>query len=216
MHDAIDHKRTDGCRLVPAVFELGQCRGSHGETRAILFVPLRDLGVQIPAVVIEACGVGDLADSFGRAPVADSQTDDDVGDLNAEIVDVVLDLHRHAAELEHASERVAERGIAKVTDVRGLVRIDRGVLDDGFLTRRDLRRNVATQPRDQECRPLEIEVQVPVGSGDDARHARQRPQSRDELLRDDARRLSKRSRQLERHGHRKVAKRSVGRRLDRE
>ena len=37
-----------------------------------------------------------------------------------------------AAEAEQAAERVAERRIAQVTDVRRLVGIDGGVFDDGL------------------------------------------------------------------------------------
>ena len=59
-----------------------------------------------------------------------AKSDDDVGDLDAGVVDVVLHLDGNAAEALHAYERVAQRGIAKVADVRRLVRVDGGVLDD--------------------------------------------------------------------------------------
>ena len=61
-----------------------------------------------------------------------AEADDDVGHLHAGVVDVVLHFDRVAAEAQHAHERVAERRVAKVADVRRLVRVDRGVLDDGL------------------------------------------------------------------------------------
>ena len=61
-----------------------------------------------------------------------AESHDDVGDLHARVVDVVLHFDRNAAEPLHAHERVAERGVPQVADVRGLVRIDGGVLDDGL------------------------------------------------------------------------------------
>ena len=65
-----------------------------------------------------------------------AEADDDVGDLDAGVVDVVLHFDRRAAEPQHAHERVAERRVAQVADVRRLVRIDRRVLDDGLAGRR--------------------------------------------------------------------------------
>ncbi len=60
------------------------------------------------------------------------ESDDDVGDLHAGVVDVVLHLDRNAAEAQHAHQRVAERGVSKVADVGRLVRVDGRVLDDGL------------------------------------------------------------------------------------
>ena len=64
-----------------------------------------------------------------------AEADDDVGDLDAEVVDVVLRFDRRAAEAQDADERVAERRVAQVADVRRLVRVDRRVLDDGLAVR---------------------------------------------------------------------------------
>ena len=62
------------------------------------------------------------------------EADDDVGDLDAGVVDVVLDADLVAALVgvgaEEALEGVAEDGVAEVADVRGLVRVDAGVLDE--------------------------------------------------------------------------------------
>ena len=57
------------------------------------------------------------------------KADDDVSDLDAGVVDVVLDFDPFAGGLENAHERVAQHRVANVTDVRGFVGIDAGVLD---------------------------------------------------------------------------------------
>ena len=64
------------------------------------------------------------------------ERDDDVRDLHAGVVDVVLRLDVIAEPLQAADERVAEDGVAEVADVRGLVRIDVRVLDDHALAGR--------------------------------------------------------------------------------
>jgi hypothetical protein len=60
------------------------------------------------------------------------KTDDNVSDLDAGVVDVVLDFDAIAGGLQDAYERVAENGVADVTDVRGFVWVDAGVLNHFF------------------------------------------------------------------------------------
>ncbi len=56
----------------------------------VLAVPAADAGVEIPAVVVEGLGErGDLGDGLALDV---AEADDHVGDLNAGVVDVVLDL----------------------------------------------------------------------------------------------------------------------------
>jgi hypothetical protein len=52
-----------------------------------------------------------------------------IGHLHAGVVDVVLHVHLLPGGAQQAHERVAENGVAQVADVRGLVGIDAGVLD---------------------------------------------------------------------------------------
>ena len=59
-------------------------------------------------------------------------SNDDVRNLNTGVVDVILRLHAMTARFQHADERVAERRVAQVPDVRGFVRIDVGMFDDDF------------------------------------------------------------------------------------
>ena len=53
-----------------------------------------------------------------------------VGHLHAGVVDVILHFDRPAARAQHAHEGVAQDGVAQMADMRGLVGIDVGVLDD--------------------------------------------------------------------------------------
>ena len=106
------------------------------EPRLVLLVPLGDAGVEIPAVVVEARRVGERADLVEPLVFQLAEADGDVGHLHAGVVDVVLDLDLAAEETQQPAEGIAERGVAQVPDVRGLVRIDRRVLDDGLERRR--------------------------------------------------------------------------------
>jgi hypothetical protein len=92
------------------------------------------------------------------------EPDDDVGHLDAGVVDVVLHFHGHAAEAQHPDQRVAERRVAQMPDVRCLVRVDRGVLDDRFagIRCRSRGRRLRDEPRSEECRAVEEDVQIPV------------------------------------------------------
>ena len=70
----------------------------------VLLVPVGDPGVQVPAVVVEPRGRGDRAD-LGEGLVLElAEADYDVGDLDAGVVDVVLDLDLPAVEPQQPSE----------------------------------------------------------------------------------------------------------------
>ena len=53
-----------------------------------------------------------------------------VGELDAGVVDVVLDLDRVAEGAQGAHQNVAQDGVSQVADVGRLVGVDVGVLDD--------------------------------------------------------------------------------------
>ena len=101
-------------------------------------VPLRGAGVEVPAVVVERFGdvglaalfaVGDEGADFGDGFAFElEEADDDVGNLDAGVVDVVLDIDLLAGGAEQADKGVAEDGVAEMADVGGLVGIDAGVL----------------------------------------------------------------------------------------
>ena len=95
-------------------------------------VPLRDPGVEIPAVVIEPGLLGERLELGGRLLVQLCKSDHHVCDLYAGIVDIVLNVHFPSRVAQQAHERVAQHGVAKVSDVRGFVGIDAGVLDQNL------------------------------------------------------------------------------------
>jgi hypothetical protein len=116
--------------VVAAVLDVVKRLRADGQAFLVLAIPVADFRVEVPAVVVEARRVGDALDLVERLPFEHAESNDDVCDLDAGVVDVVLHFHRNAAKAQHPDQRVAERGVAQMSDVRGLVRIDRGVLDD--------------------------------------------------------------------------------------
>ena len=93
-------------------------------------IPLRNLGIQIPAVVVEApFASGNQRFNFRlrllRHPL---EAHHHVGHLHARVVDVVLHIHLVACRAQQPHQRVAQNRVAQMPDVRRLVRIDRGVL----------------------------------------------------------------------------------------
>src|SRR6185503_10364155 len=88
--------------------------------------------VEIPALVVETPRVGDLPDLVEGLAFELAESDRHVRDLDARVVDVVLDFDRAPQEAKQPAERVTERGIPKMPDMGGLVRVDRRVLDDGL------------------------------------------------------------------------------------
>ena len=63
-------------------------------------------------------------------PAQVEEADHHVGELDAGVVDVVLHLDRRGPGCAAARQHVAEHGVAQVADVRRLVGVDVGVLDD--------------------------------------------------------------------------------------
>ena len=211
--DPLDDERAHRGGLAGAMLEIVERGGADGEPLLVVLVPFRDLGIQVPAVVIEPGRIGDAADPVERLPFQLPESDDDVRHLDAGVVDVVLDFDRRVAEPQHADERVAERGVAQVTDVRGLVRIDGRVLDDRLRFVSPDRGNLAADSRQDEGRPFEEQVEEAVRRHVHPGHAGQGPEPCGELLRDGARRFFQRPRQLEGQRDREVAERAVRRHL---
>ena len=60
------------------------------------------------------------------------ETDDHVRNLHAGVVDVVLDVDGVSGSAQQADKGVAEDGVAQMADVRRLVGIDAGVLDQNL------------------------------------------------------------------------------------
>jgi hypothetical protein len=111
-------------------------------------VPLRDAGVEIPAVEVDALiGLEEFSEELaGGGEIFSFEVDeayDYVCDLHAGVVDVVLYAYFVAALVavgaEEALEGVAEDGVAKVPDVGGFVGVDAGVFDEAEAGAADLR-----------------------------------------------------------------------------
>ncbi len=103
--------------------------------RGVGIVPLRCLRVELPAVIVDALALRfelreeglDVGEGFVFEAL---EADYDIGDLNAGVVDVVLDVDLLAGGAEKADEGVSQDGVAEMADMGGLVGVDAGVLDD--------------------------------------------------------------------------------------
>jgi len=112
------------------------CGTQRGGLRFVLFIKLRDLGVQVPTPVVKAglrCKCADFGERFLSHVL---KADDDVGDLHAGVVDIVLHLDVFTGVAQDTCDRVAQNGVANVADMRGLVGVNAGVFDDDFFRRR--------------------------------------------------------------------------------
>src|SRR5262249_50979431 len=123
--------------------------------------------------------------------------------LHASVVYVVLHLHLLAARAEHAHEGVAERGIAEMADMGGLVGIDVGVFDDHLLLRGGGLGELSTQQVRGIGAAGQADVDVPVAGHFQGTDAGNGPDLRRQLGSDLFGRLAQLLRQLEgrRHGH---------------
>src|SRR5690348_7950217 len=114
--------------------DIFQSLRAEREARFIFLEILGDAGVQVPAEIIEArlrCESAYIGEGvFFKV----NEAEYNVGDLDAGVIDVVLDFDATAGVAEEARKRIADHGVAQMTDVRGLVGIDGRVLDDGFGT----------------------------------------------------------------------------------
>ncbi len=181
----------------------------------VFLVPLGDLGVEVPAVVVEPRRFGERLDRVQVTLLELGEADRDVGDLHTGVVDVVLNFHATAKVAKEPAEGVSERGVSEVADVSCLVRVDGSVLDD-FLFASGEAGGRRPKPLGEPRGSFEEKVDVAVGSRLDARHAVDLTEGPDDFLRDDARRFSQPSRQLERQRYREVAERPLWWCLDRD
>ena len=137
-----------------------------------------------------------------------------VGHLHAGVVDVVLHLDAMAARAQHAHERVAQRGVAQVADVRRLVGIDVGVLDDDLFARAGGGLGLAAQQRRGVGAAVEPDVDVAVAGHFHRRHAGDGADLLDQLGGDLLGRLPQLLGQLKRRRHGHFAELALPRLLD--
>jgi len=111
-------------RCAMACFDGVQCFTAQRETRFVFFIEVRHAGIQVPAEIVELRLRGKCAHFFGRFLSDVNKANHDVCDLHAGIVDVVLHLDAPPGAAEQAHQRVAQRCVAQMADVRSLVWID--------------------------------------------------------------------------------------------
>ena len=142
------------------------------------------------------------------------EADHDIGHLHAGVVDVVLHLDAVAEGAQHAHERVAQRGVAQVADVRRLVGIDVGVLDDDLFAGGRRGCGIAAQERSAIRAAVEPDIDVAVAGHFERGDAWDRADLLDQLRGDLLGRLPELFGELEcnRHGH--LAELSLPRLLD--
>ena len=216
-HDPVGNERREVGSGIPAMLDIVQSRRSDFESRFVFFVPLGDPGVEIPAVVVEPGRARELANFVQPLVLELPEADGDVGHLHAGVIDVVLDFDLAAEEAQQPAKGVAERCVAKMSDVRRLVRVDRGVLDDRLPGPAVWNRSSFwRQPSREVCRTIQEEVDVAVRRRLDACEPVDLPQGADDLLRNGARGLAQPSRQFEGERDRQITERPAGRDLHRD
>src|SRR5882724_9134146 len=184
----------------------------------MVLIMLGDFGVEVPAIIIEADGgIGNQRLHIGGGFVLEViEPDHYVGNLNAGVIDVVMHFHLMTGGAQHADKGVAQDRVAQVTDVRSLIRVDIGVLDDDLLAGALGFDAFAMQQGDAVCATVEPDVDVAV-AGDfhrgDAGNGSDFP---DELGRDLLRGLAELFGELEGGGDGELAEIALPRLFDRD
>ena len=132
-HDRIRDHRPELGNLALAGFQGVQSLGAPSEGPLVFGREQpRDLGVQVPAEMVEAGAGIDRQGAHGIRALLPQvvKGGHHVSHLHAGVVDVVLHLDSTAERAQQAHERVAEHGVAEMADVRRLVGVDVRVLDD--------------------------------------------------------------------------------------
>ena len=122
----------DGGTFIVAFLDRVQRLLADLQILLVFGVPLRDPGVEVPAVVVEARLARQLLDFRARFFLDIQKSHDHVGNLHAGVVDVVLNIHFPAGKPQQPDKRVAKNGVAQVADVGRLIGIDAGVLDQNL------------------------------------------------------------------------------------
>ena len=154
--------------------------------------PAGRLGIEVPAEVVEAGLPREAAHLAGVRPAQHRETERDIRDLHPGVINVVLYFHPRSQEAENAGEGVPERGVAQMADVRGLVGVDAGVLDDVRPLSGPLRRDRGRlgTPLGQQRRPPEKDIHIPRPGHLHPEHLVAAPERRRQFLRDGPRRAT--------------------------
>jgi hypothetical protein len=93
VHDRRRHDFAHFCGVTVALFDFFEGLSAKLEARFVFREPLRDAGVQVPTEVVEP-GRGGQGFHFGERFFFEmDKAEDDIGNLDARIVDVVLDFN---------------------------------------------------------------------------------------------------------------------------
>jgi len=138
-------------RRVVSLLDQVQSLSANLKPGSILLVPGSNPGIEIPAIVIETIAAlsdhtpGYRPNIVKRAILKVEKAYHHIRNLNSGIVNVVMDLDRLADRLQNSGRRITKHCVANVTDVRGLVRVDRGMFDNQLPSRRRFPRRCHTR-----------------------------------------------------------------------
>src|SRR5579859_2076206 len=154
--------------LVASLLDVMQRLQAQLNVLLVLFVPLRDTGIEVPAVIIEGPSAGWIGDQslYFALPflLEIKKAHHHIRHLDAGVVDIVLYIDVCAGGAQQTDKGIAQNRIPQVPDVCGLVGIDAGVLDQNLLGRVGFHPWVGLQ---QQTSGL-----LPVHSGIDVTRAR--------------------------------------------
>src|SRR6266404_3756359 len=104
----------------------------------VFFVPLRNPRVEVPAVIIERPALSSLLNELLNVVFVFlfkvEKAHHHVGNLDAGVVDVILYIHVAAGRTQQTYKGVAQDRITQVADMRSLVWVDAGVLDQDLFS----------------------------------------------------------------------------------
>ncbi len=126
-------------------------------------VPLRDPGIQIPAVVVKAWFFGKSLDLRTRFLLDLSEANHYIGHLHAGVVDVILNVDFPARKTQEPNECIPENCIAQMSNVRGLVGIDARVLDQNLACGNGYGRLLVCGEGSGHPSTVDLDVQIPRG-----------------------------------------------------
>ena len=219
-HDGIANHRGHLRDLAFAFFDgLQRLAAQIGGARRFLFKELRGFRVQVPAQIIKPWFVREFPHLFQRFLLHLAKRNHHVRHLHAGVINVVLHGNFVARVAQHPHHRVAQHRIAQVPDVRGLVGIDAGVLDDDPAERwvHAARRAAGFGTQVLPKRPaIEKRVQVAATGHLHACNARYRRQRARDFLRDLPRRFLQPLSQLKAHRRSRFAEFQLRRPLQRD
>jgi hypothetical protein len=214
-HNGIGHQVSQFGQFARAGFDRVQRGLAPLHAFGVILVIGGSEGVEVPAIVVEAHRrVGQHGADIGGRLVPQVVETHHIGHLHAGIVDVVLHFHTMAARAQHADESIAQRGVAQMADVRRLVGIDIGVLDDDLFAGAGRR----IQPAGEQCsrvrRAVQANINVAIARHFHGGHAGDGADFLHQLRRNFARRLAQLFGELESRGHGHIAEVALARLLD--